>query len=30
MAYGLLHERARPKDLDTHFAAMLAATMTRD
>lgn len=30
MAYGLLHERSRPKDLDTHFAAMLAATMPRE
>lgn len=27
LAFGLLHESARPKDLDTHFAAMMAATM---
>jgi AcrR family transcriptional regulator len=27
LAYGLVHERARPADLDTHFAALLAASM---
>lgn len=27
LAYGLMHESARPPDLDTHFAALLAATM---
>lgn len=26
LAFGLLHESARPKDLDTHFAALLAAS----
>ncbi len=27
LAYGLLHESARPGDLDTHFAALLAASL---
>lgn len=27
LAYGLLHEPARPRDLDTHFAALLAASL---
>lgn len=30
LAFGLLHESARPTDLDVHFAAMLAATMNKE
>lgn len=29
LAFGLIHEKARPAELDTHFAAMLAATFSR-
>lgn len=29
LAFGLLHESARPPDLDTHFAALLAASFGR-
>lgn len=29
LAYGLLHESARPPDLDTHFAALLAASLRK-
>ena len=27
LAYGLIHEPSRPKDLDTHFAAVMAASL---
>ena len=30
LAYGLLHESARPADLDTHFAALLAASLKKE
>jgi AcrR family transcriptional regulator len=30
LAWGLIHERSRPADLDTHFAAMLAATLMKE
>lgn len=29
-AYGLLHEKARPRDLDTHFAKLLATTLREE
>ncbi|MDP1824599.1 MAG: TetR/AcrR family transcriptional regulator [Archangium sp.] len=29
LAYGLLHESARPPDLDTHFAALLASSLRK-
>lgn len=29
LAFGLIHEKSRPADLDTHFAAMLAATFSK-
>jgi AcrR family transcriptional regulator len=30
LAFGLLHERSRPVDLDVHFAALLAASMKKE
>ena len=30
LAFGLLHESARPNDLDTHFAALLAASFKKE
>jgi AcrR family transcriptional regulator len=30
LAFGLMHEHARPADLDTHFAALLAAQMKKE
>lgn len=30
LAFGLLHERSRPPDLDVHFAALLAASMKKE
>jgi|APLak6261679142_1056127.scaffolds.fasta_scaffold00011_80 AcrR family transcriptional regulator len=30
LAFGLLHERSRPADLDVHFAALLAASMKKE
>ncbi len=30
LAYGLLHERARPNDLDAHFAALLATSTSKE
>ena len=30
LAFGLLHESARPPDLDTHFAALLAASLKKE
>jgi AcrR family transcriptional regulator len=30
LAFGLMHEHARPGDLDTHFAALLAAQMKKE
>ncbi|MGV3621362.1 MAG: hypothetical protein ACO1OB_11130, partial [Archangium sp.] len=30
LAYGLIHEPARPKDLDVHFAKLLATTFQEE